>query len=70
MNIGRKIAAARALKDWTQEDLAKAAGYKSKANVSNLENSESISTRSLYRVSKALGMTPMEILGLGETSVG
>ena len=65
--IGRKIRAARALRGWTQDDLAERVGSGwSKQQISAIENAESMTTRTLEAVAEALGMTVVELLSLGE----
>ena len=55
MSLGNEIREARLVREWSQQQLAEAAGV-SRPTVARVEGSEDVSTATLERVATALGM--------------
>lgn len=68
IEIGKQIKALRALKGWSQTDLAEASGL-GQGRISNLENGKSQSVENLKLVSDALGLTMAELVAAAEARV-
>jgi len=63
MTIGENIKRLREERQMTQEDLAVAAGYKSRSSIGKIENGDSDPTqRNLVRIAKALNVNPVDLL--------
>lgn len=65
--VGQNIKRKREELKWTQTDLAKKLGYKSRVSVSTVESGkEDITTERVAMFAKALGCSPAELMGWTE----
>jgi len=65
-DIGRKIRQLREERQMTQDELAKAVGYKSRASINKIELQRDIPLKKLVPIANALGVSPYEIMGWDE----
>lgn len=66
--IGEKILSARKQLGWTQEELAKKMGYKSKSTINKIEMGiNDIPQSKIVLFAKVLGTTPAYLMGWTET---
>lgn len=70
MSIGKNLKRIREAKGITQEKLAEQLGYSHKSSINKIEMDKSdISTLKLIELSEALGVSPLEILGIEYSTV-
>ena len=70
MSIGKNVKKIREAKGITQEKLAEQLGYSHKSSINKIEMDKSdISTIKLIELSDALGVSPLEILGIKYSTV-
>lgn len=64
MTVGEKVKMLREALNMTQEELAKAVGYKTRSSITKIETGESDPTqKKLMRLADVLGVSPAELLG-------
>ena len=64
MTVGDRIKMRRIELEWSQEDLAKRAGYYGKPTISKYENAgNDISMKQVSKIAKALGVTTAYLMG-------
>lgn len=64
MTVGERIKMRRIELGWSQDDLAKKAGYYAKPTISKYENAgNDISMKQVSRIAKALGVTTAYLMG-------
>lgn len=64
MTLGEKIKTLRESKGLSQDELAKLVGYKSRSSINKIElNINDISQSMIVKIAKALGVSPVELLG-------
>ena len=63
MTVGEKVKMLRERLNWTQDDLAKAVGYKSRTTIGKIESGENDPTqKNLMKLAAALGVSPAQLL--------
>lgn len=63
MSLGRKIRELRETKGMTQDDLAKAVGYKTRSSIAKIESDESDpSQKMLLKLANALEVSPADLI--------
>lgn len=68
--MGMNLAEARAQKSWSQEDLAKAIGLKSKSYICEIENGKAPSIRVAIALYRELGVKVGPITELTDREIG
>ena len=64
MTVGERIKERRISLGWSQQELAKRAGYSDKTAISKIEHGgNTITLKQVRRVAKAMNIDPMEIVG-------
>jgi len=68
MTVGEKVKMLREAQNMTQEELAKAVGYKTRSSITKIETGEADPTqKKLMKLAAALGVSPAELLGDSES---
>lgn len=67
MTIGEKVKQAREAKNMTQEELARALGYKSRTSINKIETGErDVPRRQIRKIAQILGVPAISLLGLDD----
>ena len=70
MTVGERIKQKRIELGWSQQDLAKRAGYSDKTAVSKIEHSgNEITLKQVKRIAKAMNVDPSEFMGWQDLSI-
>ena len=68
MTVGEKVKMLREAQNMTQEELARAVGYKTRSSITKIETGEADPTqKKLMKLAAALGVSPAELLGDSES---
>ena len=68
MRAGERIRQRRVELGLTQEELAIAAGYKSRSSINKIENSREVTLKKIKKIANILDVTPESLLGWEEKS--
>ena len=70
MTVGERIREKRIELGWSQQDLAKAAGYSDKTAISKIEHAgNEITLKQVKRIAKAMKVDPEELMGWPENRI-
>jgi transcriptional regulator with XRE-family HTH domain len=66
MELADRVRQRREALDWTQDDLAKRMGYKSRVSINKIENGRPVSQKIIVRLADALGVSVPYLMGWDE----
>ena len=66
MDLANRVRQRREELNWTQEELAKRMGYKSRVSINKIENGRAVSQKIIVRLAKALGVSVAYLMGWDE----
>ena len=63
MDLANRVRIRREQLGWTQDELAKRMGYKSRVSINKIENGRAVSQKIIVRLAEALDTTPAYLMG-------
>ena len=66
MDLANRVRIKREELGWTQDELARRMGYKSRVSINKIENGRAVSQKIIVRLAEALDTTPAYLMGWDE----